>query len=227
MKYDDYGCLIREKYSDSDGVRFYVGNRGDSCAESSRAVILGDDRPNTLCFADNIGYLRHPILRDVDGWNHADFSNDQFLPLIMAFILRNGEAPRPSLFIRGTKTVVSIGVMALMLKQYWLLNIANIIQGWLFNLKWRWFDSDALKGKLWKFERSDGQVQDWLNYICTYVLLKRLGKWATLNQPKERCMAAVRKYYLEGPDAEPNAEWIVDLYEKNLKPGTQPVESLR
>lgn len=212
MKFDSLGCIVREKYPDG-----HIANLGDSCAESSRDVILGDfyARPNTFCFVDNIGYLRHPALANVEGWNHADFSNDQFLPLIMAWILRNGEAPSPSLSIRGTKTIVSIGVLALMLKQYWLLNVANIVQGWLFNLKWRIGDG-------FKIERSEGQVQDWLNYICTYVFLKRIGKWATLNQPISRCIESVHKYYLEGPDAEPNSQWIVEMYERALKSGTQP-----
>lgn len=205
MKYDSLGCIVREKYEEG-----HIANLGDACAESSRAVILGDPRPNTLCFVDNIGYLRHPALANVEGWNHADFSNDQFLPLIMAWILRNGEAPKPSLYIRGTKTIVSIGVMALMLKQYWLLNVANIVQGWLFNLKWRIGDG-------FKIERSEGQVQDWLNYICTYVFLRRIGKWATLNQPKERCLVSLWQYYWLPPDDEPNSEWIVALYLNVLK----------
>jgi len=216
MKYDQLGCLVREKYEDG-----HPANLGDSCAESSRAVILGDDRPNTLCFVDNIGYLRHPILRDVDGWNHADFSNDQFLPLIMAFILRNGEAPRPSLFIRGTKTVVSIGVMALMLKQYWLLNVANIVQGYI--LKWGLSVGDDLS----KIESKEEQAKAYLNMICIWIFLKRIGKWATLPRPKDECLGAVVQYYQRGHDWEPNSQWLVDLYEKALKPETQPGESLR
>lgn len=211
MKYDSLGCIVREKYPEG-----HIANLADSCAETSRAVILGDPycHGDTLRFVDNIGYLRHPALANVEGWNHADFSNDQFLPLIMAWILQNDEAPRPSLRIRGTKTIVSVGVFALMTKQYWLLNVANIVQGWLFNLKWRIGDG-------FKIERSEGQVQDWPNYLCTIVFLRLTGRWATLNQPKERCLAAIRKYYLEGDDAEPNAEWIVELYEKSFKPADE------
>lgn len=205
MKFDELGCIIREKYEPG-----HPANLGDSCAESSRAVILGDSRPNTLCFANGLGYLRHPALAMVPGWGRDDFANDQFLPLIMAWILRNGEAPRPTLFIKGTWTIVSVGVFALMIKQYWLLNVANIIQGWLFNLKWRIADGG-------KIERSEGQVQDWLNWLCVYFWLRDNGHWATLNQSHERCMKAVRKYYLEGPDQEKNSEWLVDLYEKALK----------
>ena len=204
MRYDQLGCLVREKYPEG-----HIANLGDSCAESARAVILGDSRPNTLCFADDIGYLRHPSLATVDGWNHADFSNDQFLPLIMAWILRGGSAPRPTFRIKGTKTIVAIGVFALMTRQYWLLNEANAIQGSLLSLKWRVGDG-------FKIERSEGQVQDWLNYVCTYLFLRRIGKRATLEQPKERCMAAIRKYYLEGADAEPNAQWLVALYDREI-----------
>lgn len=204
MKYDRYRCLVREKYPEG-----HIANLGDSCAETSRAEILGDNRADTFWCITSNGWLRHPSLANIDGWNQADFSNDQFLPFIMAWQLR-GVSPDPSLRILGTKTFVSIGVLALMLKQYWLLNLVNIIQGWLFNLKWRIGDN-------FKIERSEGQVQDWLNYAITYIFLKKIGKKATLNQPVEKVMAAIRKYYLEGPDAEPNSQWIVNLYEKNFQ----------
>lgn len=206
MKLDTLGCVVRERYPEG-----HIANLGDSCAESARAVILGDTRPSTFCFQFSLGYLRHPNLIGVEGWGHEDFSNDQFLPLIMAYIIRNGEAPKPSLFIKGTRTLVSVGVLALMLRQYWLLNAANVMQGGLLSLKWRIADGGSL-------ERSEGQVQDWLNYICTYIFLKRISRWATLNQSVDKCMKAVRKYYLEGEDAEPNAEWIVELYEEALRP---------
>ena len=204
MKFDELGCLIRQKYPDG-----HIANLGDSCAETARASILGDLRAHSLWrFRVWIGYVRHPSLANVSGWDHTDFSNDQFLPLIMAKAAF-GYTQSPSVLIPGTNTIVSAGVLCIMLRQYWLLNVVNIIQGWLFNLKWRVADDGNL-------ERQDGQVQDWLNYLCTYVFLRRIGKWATLNQPKERCMKAVRKYYLEGDDFEPNSQWIVDLYSKAL-----------
>lgn len=217
MKYDSLGCIVREKYEPG-----HPANLGDSCAETCRAYLLGDENGalTRFYFPFFIKFYRHPDLKDTIGWDAADFSNDQMLPFLMALNLKFRMTIPFSLTIPGTKTIVSIGVLALMLKQYWLLNVANIIQGWLFNLKWRVGDG-------FKIERSDGQVQDWLNYICTYVFLKRIGHWATLNQSRDRCMKAVRKYYLEGPDWEPNSQWIVDMYEQALKPETQTDGSLR
>jgi len=208
MKFDELGCLIREKYEPG-----HPANLGDSCAETARHVILsGEPRPLSQ-FVTSAGFLRHPN----SIWREDDTSADQVLPLILC---RPWYAKGFRIKIPGTKTIMSAGLWAAWHKHYRLLNVVNIVQGWLFNIKWRIADGG-------KIERSEGQVQDFLNFICVYVFLKRSGKWATLNQSKEKCMAAVRKYYLEGPDAEPNAEWLVDLYEKALKPETQPVESLR
>lgn len=201
MKFDSLGCLIREKY-----VPGHPGNLGDSCGETCRAKILGSQRSDFMRFCTPNGYLRHPN----SIWREDDFSSDMLLPLLMAADLVYVGTQSNRWRIRGTNTFVSAGVWAMARKQYWLLNIVNIIQGWLFNLSWRIADGG-------KIERSEGKVQDWLNYICVYVFLKRMGKWATLNQSRERCMKAVRKYYLEGDDWEPNSNWIVELYDKNLR----------
>lgn len=206
------GALVREKYQPPS----HPANHGDSCAESSRYVIL--DNPPTIWLPSFVvpgqGYVRHPSLRNLEGWGVSDFSNDQALPYLMALDLVDPIAAsafrrQNRIKLMGTKTYVSIGVWALVRKQYWLLNIANIVQGLLFNVKYRIGDE-------FKVEKSEGQVQDWINYAITYIFLKKIGNKATLNQPVEKVMAAIRKYYLEGPDAEPNSHWIVNFFEKNL-----------
>lgn len=199
-KFDSLRSLVREKYEPG-----HTGNFGDSCGETCRAMILGDKRGDFMSFITATGYVRHRYSL----WREDDFSNDMLLPLLMAAEFENVETKSNRWKIRGTNTFVSIGVWGLVRKQYWLLNVANIVQGWLFNLKFRINDNGTI-------ERLDGKVQDWLNYICIYVFLKKKNKWATLNQDKKRCIKAVRKYYLEGPDWEPNSQWIVELYEKNL-----------
>lgn len=210
MKFDELGCIIREKYEAG-----HPANLGDSCAETARYEILSGVCQRLSRFETMSGFIRHPN----SIWRESDTSSDQVLPYILCapFV---ASFYSNSVTIPGTMTIMSAGLWAAWHKHYRLLNVVNIVQGWLFNLKWRIADG----GKL---ERSEGQVQDFLNFICVYVFLKRSGKWATLNQPKERCMKAVRKYYLEGPDAEPNSEWIVDMYERALKSGTPPGGSLR
>lgn len=201
MNFDETGCLIREKYEAG-----HPANLGDSCGETCRSKILGDTRGDFMRFVTPNGYLRHPD----SIWREDDFSNDMLLPLLMAADLVYVGTQSNRWRIRGTKTVVSAGVWAMSRKYYRLLNMVNIVQGWLFTIKWRIADGG-------KVEPIEGQVQDWLNYICVYVFLKRMGKWATLNQSRDRCMRAIQTYYLEGPDWEPNSEWIVELYEKALK----------
>lgn len=199
MKFDSLGCLIREKYYEG-----HPGNLGDSLAETARYELLSGVEQRLGQFWTSIGFLRHPN----SIWPENDTSADQVLPLVLL---------RPTLpvhigsriLIPGTKTIMSAGLWAAWHHHYRLLNVVNIVQGWVFNLSWRVADGG-------KIERSEGQVQDWLNYLFVYFWLRDNGHWATLNQSRERCMKAVRKYYLEGPDWEPNAQWIVDLYELDL-----------
>lgn len=216
MKYDNLNCVIRERYADG-----HLANLGDSCAETSRLVILGDYYKSNGLFhflsPFTTGYLRHPQLAGVDGWNEADFSNDQLLPFLMALDLRypvtGSQVRRDCLIdggvIPGTKTKIQLATGFLLSRSYRLLNIVNIVQGALLLLPFRVADGG-------KIERAEGQVQDYLNMIATYVYLRRRGVWATLPASRERCMKAVRKYYLEGEDAEPNADWIVRAYENAL-----------
>jgi len=160
-------------------------------------------------FISNSRLVRHPSLASVPGWDANDTSDDQRLPWLMADLLRYQHPDHPHDLIAGEGK--SIGVRFLRSGNYRLLNLANIVQGWIFKLKFRIADGG-------KIERSEGKVQDYLNMICIYLFLRKKGKWATLPRPKEECLAAVRKYYLEGDDWEPNSQWIVDLYQKALKP---------
>ena len=210
MKFDSLGCIVREKYPEG-----HPGNLGDSLAETARYAILNGVNSVLLgLFWTSIGFLRHPN----SIWREQDTSADQVLPLVLARTMLSVHLG-PRILIPGTKTIMSAGLWAAWHHHYRLLNVVNIVQGWLFNLSWRIADGG-------KIERSEGKVQDWLNYICVYVWLRDHGRWATLNQSRDRCMKAVRKYYLEGDDWEPNAQWIVDMYDQALKPGTPPGGSL-
>jgi len=237
MKRDKYGLLIREKYS----PEFHPGNLGDSLAETCRLHILNNQYLHTgsldafklnaksyvssyaegtsllECDVRDFGFIawcRHPL---ASVWG-VDISNDQVLPMLVAYFASNSKtAPkRARWLLPGTSVLVSPGVWCVYRGHWKLLNFVNIIQGLLFLFPWRWSDDEKFKGKFWKVERSNGKVQDYLNYLCVFIALKQSGKWATLITSKEKCLAAVKKYYLEGEDAEPNSQWLVDLYERAL-----------
>jgi len=208
MKYDETGCLIREFYP-----KGHWANLGDSCAETSRARILGDWQGLLGQFVnpDGPGFIRHPDLKDIHGWDESDFSGDQFVALYLAatmidpvvgkYIHITGNEWK----IPGTDTWLTPAAWAMIRGHWRVLDWCNQIQGKLFKASVRVGDGG-------KIETSEGNVQDWLNYICIYLFLKKTGRKATLNQSKEACMKAVRTYY----STEPNSQWIVDLYDQNL-----------
>lgn len=213
MKYDKFGCVIREKYE----PEFHLANLGDSCAETCRDGILGGVQGHwgPFILANGAGYVRHPLLEHVPKWDAKEFSVDQALALFMFVRLKDPELFHQfqrdnTFFIRGTWTILSVGAWAVLREQWGLLERANQVQGWLLTKKYRWSD-----GKKW-FEKTEGQVQDYLNMICIHLFLKAIGEPTTLPRPVEECMAAVRKYYLFGEDAEPNSEWIVEMYRQKL-----------
>lgn len=223
MKFDKFNCVIREKYE----PEFDHGNLGDSCAETCRAAILGDARGDWAKFIlpQWKGYVRHPLLEHVKGWDAKDFSVDQAMALFMWVYLNTPDIfhefqKANRFFICGTRTLLSVGNWAALRKQWWLLERANQVQGWLLTKTYRWSDD-----KHW-FEKVDGKVQDFLNMICIHIFLKRIGRPTKLPRPVEECMSAVRKYYLEGDDAEPNSEWIVKLYQECIE-GVPMIENLR
>lgn len=217
MKFVD-GCLIREKYQPWDKW----SNLGESMAETSRMFVLkkadslGENEYIGDLFKfmnpDGPGFVRHPLLKDVAGWDESDVSGDAFFSYAMARRLAGQPIVLPWYVtkIPGTEKRMTPACWALINERYTMLNICNRIQGNLFESSVRWSDD------LGRFEVDPSKVQDWLNFIVCFLFLKQMGKTATLTQSVEKCLAAVRKYYLEGKDFEPNSDWIVDLYAKNL-----------
>lgn len=217
MRFDEQECLIREKYPLG-----HIANYGDSMAETSRLAILEHVPLYGLHLTqffnpDGIGYVRHPILKDIPEWDETDVSGDQFFALYMALRLQTSEQVKYVANVSGTEWKVpgtnkwlTPAAWFLIRGHYRMLNVCNIVQGWLFKMKYRIADGGRI-------EKSYGQVQDYLNYICTYIFLKKMNKRATLNVSKEACFKAVTKYYLEGDDFEPNSDWIVQIYKRNLE----------
>jgi hypothetical protein len=219
MKFDQHGCLVREKPREPGHE---IANLGDSCADTCRALILGKRATSVepvIRFTDDWkGFLRHPELKDKRDWDRKSFTNDQLVPLIMAQYVDHPIWVRFDLFvscgfIRGTWKLAQPMVYALLLKQWWLVDKLNHLQGWLLTWSFRWSD-DAHEGI--GFKSSSGKVQDYPTMICTTVFLNRMGYKAVVPRPFNECLAAVIKYRQDPADFEPNSESEIDLYREAL-----------
>lgn len=199
MKFDDSGLVITNES--------WPGCAGDSCAETSRFYILtGKSMPVDL-FRDGDGFVRHPSLASLDGWDRRDFSNDQALPMILATGIR-----RSWWRIPGTRTIVSPGVWLAVRGHWRSLGVVNAVQGLILKFPYRWSDDDRLKGKLWKFVRSDDSSADFLNLACIHVGLKSMGIRSRIFHEPVAVMEKISHYYRNQPDH----EWLVKLYFRAL-----------
>lgn len=219
MKFDDCGVLIREKQRDPGHE---IANLGDACADTCRAYIMGCPISYTLVLKFSakswFGFLRHPDLEGIKGWDHRDFTNDQLVPLMLAQLLQDPTWARNDLFahfgfIKGTWKLLQPASYAILWRKWWLLDLINRVQGFLLGLPFRWSDDESEGAG---FKSSKGKVQDYLNMIAIYVFLKRIGYPAKLPRPVDECVDAVTKYRQGPKDFEPNADWEIELYSKNL-----------
>lgn len=211
-KADQYGAIIRERYELG-----HPGNYGDSQAETARYALLTGNQSQIDAlniFETEVGYLRHPEVAGL--WPESDTSNDQFVPWLMAlelfmpmFAERVRKENKGSLKLKGSNAYLQLGSIALIYKSDLLLLLVNLLQGALLLLPWRIKDDGGI-------ERHAGQVQDYLNLVCIHVYLKTRGRLSVLPCKKAVALAAVKRYYLEGPDAEPYSEFIVRAYEEAL-----------
>lgn len=212
MLADKLGALVREKYTEG-----HPGNYGDSQAETARYALLTGNQSQIDAlniFETELGYLRHPTVGGL--WPESDTSNDQFVPWLMAldlfmpmFAERVRIENRGRLCLKGSNAYLQLGSIALIYKSDLLLLLVNLLQGALLLLPWRIKDDGGI-------ERHEGQVQDYLNLVCIHVYLKTRGRLSVLPCKKAVALAAVKRYYLEGPDAEPYSEFIVRAYEEAL-----------
>lgn len=199
MKVDKTGSIVRDN-----------GDTGDSMAETSRAVVFRPWRLDLLLgqFRTEKGFKRHPMSK----WPEADMSNDQLVPWLMATMTFSwwGTLPKFGLYIPGTKTLLQPAAIAIVWKQWWLLDLLNRAQGLLLALPWRWSDDDH-EGR--GIRSSSGKVQDYLNMIVIWHFLQRRGyHFAKLPRPPRECYWAVWRYYARGGDPEPNSKWIREMY---------------
>lgn len=215
MKFDEFGCIITDQED--------PGCLGDSAHETSRFVVLGGQvAPGVLGqFVSNAGFLRHPNApygppRALDSWRESDATSDFVFPLLMASDLIDPElAERIRARLRSTWTVgpghiAAPALMALAYRNLWLLKKLTQAQILIFKIPWRWSDSGTMRGKLWKFERSEGSSADWLNLFISILYLKRQGIVVKFDVEKVR--EKIVSYYKD----QPNSQWVVDKYLENL-----------
>jgi hypothetical protein len=220
MKFDQYGCLVREAPREPGHE---IANLGDSASDTCRLYIVGHDwmayplDPFQLFSGyANYGFVRHRDLVRVEGWDHKDFTNDQLVPLMMAqfdFGYIRKDHVLDGVYIRGTKKLAQPAVYAILYRQWWLLNLMNHIQGWLLGLPFRWSDDKSEGAGL---RSSKGKVQDYPTMIATTVFLNRVGYKARLPRPAKECIEALEAYRFNPKDFEPNAEWEIDIYRKAI-----------
>lgn len=186
---------------------------GDSCAETSRAFVLGSDKLDRLdlvaFIAPKGGYVRHPTLAELPGWDASDFTSDQALPLILGF-----DHPMPALKWRTAPSKLSSpGVMAAARNWWVALAIINLLQALIFQVPFRYSDDEQLSG-LRRVVSTDDQYADYLNwFIVVYFLHKKgytkLVRAQTQLVDRTDLLRRVKGYYAP----EPNSEWIYKLYE--------------
>lgn len=215
MKFDQYGFIVMEQTGPP-------GNVGDSCAETSRYVVLSlvasgvIPSINLTPFVTDVGVLRHPDypLRE------SDTSDDQESPLIAAAYFTN-----PALANKVITQIVSAGnrtgngqlihptswsqiKRAQGSKMMWLYDLAILGQALILKLPYHWDDGKT------SFEPTVDSSADYLNLInylafayATHTFTwacKLVTKWISYDQAFDE----VSNYYLP----EPNDSMILKLY---------------
>jgi hypothetical protein len=217
MYIDTYGFIIMEQSA-------LPGGYGDSCAETSRYVVLAyingkkldiDLRP----FVTEKGVLRHPD----SPWREDDTSSDQVYPLIAAgYVLQPVVAYKAIKQIAdagdrtGNSDKINIGMYAQIARFFskdylWVRDLTLVGQALIFKIPFRWSDSKK------RLERSSGSSSDYLNFI-NGLAFARINKWtwpcwlATKIISKEKAMSKVSDYY----KPEPNSDWLLQLYTRAI-----------
>ena len=214
MKVDEFGLVVMER----DG---WPADIGDSAHETARMSILDGSVP-VSSFEHLItatGFLRHPTAPESapgsgDNWREPDATSDMVLPMLMALELHPdpravGLAEIIRNRIRSTWQVApghiaSPALIALAYKKLWLFRFFTWVQSLLFLIPVRWSDDNRMKGRIFKFEWTDGAAADWLNYIVSLEYLRK--------KSAQKYWRKIEAYY--GP--QPNSKWFQHLYEKAI-----------
>lgn len=168
MMIDSYGCIRMEHCE-------FPGSIGDSCAETSRAMVLsfylrGDvsSRGILLNFFTSRGLLRHPD----SPWRENDTSSDQVLPLLVATHLTGLTAPIAPLLdtVSGNGDLVSPMLYAcqrrFLGRSSWFYDLAILGHALITKLPFRWSDSRKT------LESSSGSSCDYLNFTMCLIHAK-------------------------------------------------------
>lgn len=202
----------------------FPGNIGDSCAETSRFVILSqlvkdhNFEIDLNDFLTPIGVLRHPD----SPWLENDTSFDQVMPLIIAGMLTDiTVANKAKAFIKkdGYKTgngdLVPPSYLPVIMRNSkfnFIFDIIVILQSLLFLLPYRWSDSKK------KLEPMQGSSADYLNFVMILAFAKLTNtvtlplKIAQKLTPKDKILEKIKSYYAPEPNA-----FIVSYYQEALE----------
>lgn len=220
MKFDHHGALVMER----DG---FPADIGDSAHETARAHILGRQVNADVFqkFVTLYGFLRHPDAPAADAvgdsWREPDATSDLVFPLLMALDMHwDDDAWALASDIRNRLKsswtvapghLASPALMALVYRKYSLLRFFTVAQRWIFKIGWRWSDSNTMKGRLLKFERTTGSAADYLNWFCTIIYL-----WYVDRVLVDFDADVVRNKIIEYYQDQPNSDWYVDLWNSKI-----------
>jgi len=202
MKLDNLGLLVRERYDEG-----HPANYGESCAETSRFALikrvldLDVGLPLWRFIDSDEGILRHPATI----WR-TGISEDQKRPLY--------------LYLKSTNS--SLLSKYKLHDSFWplknFIGIHTWVQALIFrNSEYRWDDGK----KSWQ-PMKDSSC-DYLNFIAQifYAHITDNKNWLVRRAMKlitaDDAMIKIHHYYLEGADAEPNAEWLVSMYNDAIR----------
>lgn len=183
------------------------GSIGDSCAETSRyahlKMLLGDyvTDYSLMQFVTPLGYIRHPDVPE--DWKEKDFSNDQALPLFLAFrrsvSFQALEMKNRLKWRVGNGDLISPGLFAELHDSQFLRTTCLLAQLALWKLPWRYNEAKN------KFEANENSSADYLNFIHVAVYAPR---WLRRRLDPGNLILKVCDYYLP----EPNCQEIKNSY---------------
>lgn len=225
MLIDKYRTLIMEHSS-------WEGNRGDSCAETSRyahlKMLLGDYNLMDIdlsAFDCDTGWVRHPDLeyfRDSknESWGASDMTSDQMLPLYLTS-RRAGLGQTTGIercikrdwYRTGNGDLITPGFWAELHDASFDRAVFELAQIGLFKFKYRWNDGTN------KFEETENSACDYLNFIHVAVYGP---KWVRKLVDKQTLKDKVQTYYQNellyevkyNPSGKCNE--LVELYNKTI-----------
>lgn len=218
MFFDKYGFVNLEQSP-------FPGSIGDSCAETSRYVLLSyilgkDIKINLSPFITSKGVLRHPD----SPWREDDTSDDQVSPLISVCSVTAPELAYKVIkqleenhLKTGNGKLIHLTTLAQLERVchrsgLWAWDIVILAQALILKLPYQWNDG---KKKFTKTQDNSADYLNFINYLALASTTRTFGllcKLACKIISKELALNKVQSYYAQ----EPNNQIILDLYAKAI-----------